>query len=62
MDKELCNTNANWEQRRYEIAKTMLLITSIGECGTHGGLILEACDKAAKLAVMYADALIKELK
>lgn len=30
--------------------------------GPHGELILEACDKAAELAVIYADALIKELK
>lgn len=38
---------------------------TIGEspgCGPHGELILEACDKAAELAVTYADALIKELK
>lgn len=52
----------DWEQRRYEMAKTMLPITSVSGRGPHGELILEACDKAAELAVIYADALIKELK
>lgn len=37
-------------------------ITSVSGRGPHGELILEACDKAAELAVIYADALIKELK
>ena len=44
------------------MAKTMLPITSVSGRGPHGELILEACDKAAELAVTYADALIKELK
>ena len=43
-------------------SKTMLPITSVSGRGPHGELILEACDKAAELAVIYADALIKELK
>ena len=56
------NKDVDWEQRRYEMAKTMLPITSVSGRGPHGELILEACDKAAELAVIYADALIKELK
>lgn len=36
--------------------------TSVSGRGPHGELILETCDKAAELAVIYADALIKELK
>ena len=46
----------------FTVAKTMLPITSVSGRGPHGELILEACDKAAELAVIYADALIKELK
>lgn len=62
VNQEPCNTHVDWEQRRYEIAKTILPITSVSGRGPHGELILEACDKAAELAVIYADALIKELK
>lgn len=62
VNQEPCNTHVDWEQRRYEMAKTMLPITSVSGRGPHGELILEACDKAAELAVTYADALIKELK
>lgn len=62
VNQEPCNTHVDWEQRRYEMAKTMLPITSVSGRGPHGELILEACDKAAELAVIYADALIKELK
>ena len=62
MDTKHLNTHVDWEQRRYEIAKTILPITSVSGRGPHGELILEACDKAAELAVIYADALIKELK
>lgn len=62
MNKELCNTHVDWEQRRYEIAKTVLPVTAVSGHGPHGELILEACDKAAELAVIYADVLIKELK
>lgn len=62
VNQEPCNTHVDWEQRRYEIAKTVLPITSVSGRGPHGELILEACDKAAELAVIYADALIKELK
>lgn len=62
VNQEPCNTHVDWEQRRYEMAKTMLPITSVSGRGPHGELILETCDKAAELAVIYADALIKELK
>lgn len=62
VNQEPCNTHVDWEQRRYEMAKTMLPITSVSGRGPHGELILEACDKAAELAVIYADALIKGLK
>lgn len=62
VNQEPCNTHVDWEQRRYEIAKTMLPITLVSGRGPHGELILETCDKAAELAVIYADALIKELK
>lgn len=62
VNQEPCNTHVDWEQRRYEMAKTMLPITAVSGHGPHGELILEACDKAAELAVIYADALIKELK
>lgn len=62
VNQEPCSTHVDWEQRRYEMAKTMLPITSVSGRGPHGELILEACDKAAELAVIYADALIKELK
>lgn len=62
VNQEPCNTHVDWEQHRYEIAKTILPITSVSGRGPHGELILEACDKAAELAVIYADALIKELK
>lgn len=62
MNKELCNTHVDWEQRRYEIAKPVLPVTAVSGHGPHGELILEACDKAAELAVIYADVLIKKLK
>lgn len=62
VNQEPCNTHVDWEQRRYEMAKTMLPITSVSGRGPHGELILETCDKAAELAVIYADALIKELR
>lgn len=62
VNQEPCNTHVDWEQRRYEMAKTMLPITSVSGRGPHGELILETCDKAAELAVIYADTLIKELK
>lgn len=29
MNKELCNTHVDWEQRRYEIAKTVLPVTAV---------------------------------
>ena len=62
VNQEPCNTHVDWEQRRYEIAKTILPITSVSGRGPHGELILETCDKAAELAVVYADDLIKKLK
>lgn len=44
VNQEPCNTHVDWEQRRYEMAKTMLPITSVSGRGPHGELILEACD------------------
>lgn len=52
VNQEPCNTHVDWEQRRYEIAKTILPITSVSGRGPHGELILETCDKAAELAVV----------
>lgn len=60
-EKEAPNTEIDWEQRRYEIAKTVV----------HGqltGPIIDGVDPnpsitdLAKLAVKIADALISELK
>lgn len=48
VNQEPCNTHVDWEQRRYEMAKTMLPITAVSGHGPHGELILEACDKAAE--------------
>lgn len=42
----------DWEQRRYEIAKSVYPVVA-NDC---------VADKAAGLAVHYADALIEELK
>lgn len=46
----------NWEQRRYEIAKTMLPIIYRIECGDF------SIEKMAVFAVKSTDTLIKELK
>lgn len=51
-DIEEGNKTIDWEQRRYEIAKHIL--PRVFEFGEH--------KYAAKYAVSYADALIKELK
>lgn len=45
VNQEPCNTHVDWEQRRYEMAKTMLPITSVSGRGPHGELILEPCLK-----------------
>lgn len=45
----------DWEQRRYEIAKDVLTALILDPT-TRGG-----CDSYSKVAVKYADALIKEL-
>lgn len=51
--------NINWEERRYEIAKSMLAAFLSNSCSTvYGGTY----ERQAKDAVQYADALIAELK
>lgn len=61
--KEQINSNINWEQRRYEIAKEMLSFCMKSDETKFPSLtvynIVRGC---AKCAVMIADALIKELK
>lgn len=52
------DTTINWEQRRYEIAKTMLP-TCVEEYSSMDDFRIE---KGAEYAVMCADALIKELQ
>ncbi len=49
----------DWEQRRYEIAKQMMLF-----CAPKWwhNILRMGEDKCAQTAVKYADALIKELK
>ena len=49
----------DWEQRRYEIAKDMMAAFLSNSCSNvHGGTV----EKQANDAVLYADALIAELK
>ena len=52
MEKQI---DINWEQRRYEIAKDVLIALI-----AKPEIVLTASD--AKVAIRYADALIKELK
>lgn len=47
---------------KIEYIQNVNAVQSLSGRGPHGELILETCDKAAELAVIYADALIKELK
>lgn len=58
--KELRMTDSecdiDWEQRRYEIAKTVL------PCFRDGSNVWLSAEEAAKCAVYYADAIINELK
>ena len=48
--------NIDWEQRRYEIAKSMLPVVRSNSSG------IMSIKQVARLAVDYADALIEELK
>ena len=54
----------DWEERRYEIAKQMLTVTSDYREKVYDKTTSQkiCCVKAAKYAVEYADALIAELK
>lgn len=49
----------NWEQRRYEIAKDMIAAFLSNSCSN---VYMGNPDEQAKYAVMFADALIAELK
>ena len=66
--EEVLNTDIDWEQRRYEIAKTMMhaiyLDDGNAERADKSGLGFEYKDfqGSAKEAVRFADALIAELK
>ena len=49
----------DWEQRRYEVARDMMAAFMSNSCSNvYGG----SYERQAKDAVMYADALIAELK
>lgn len=51
--------NIDWEQRRYEIAKDIMAAFLSNSCvDVHG----DSADEHASDAVLYADALISELK
>ena len=54
----------DWEERRYEIAKQMLTVTSDYREKVYDKTTSQkiCCVKAAKYAVEYADTLIAELK
>ena len=49
----------DWEQRRYEIAKDMMAAFLSNSCSN---VYMGNTDEQAKCAVMFADALITELK
>ena len=49
----------DWEQRRYEVAKDMLAAFLSNSCSN---VYMGNPDEQAKCAVMFADALITELK
>ena len=51
--------NIDWEQRRYEIAKDMMAAFLSNSCSN---VYMGNPDEQAKCAVMFADALITELK
>lgn len=56
-DEAVCQqTQIDWEQRRYEIARDAL--TALLSVPTIGAI----CAPCSKAAVTYADSLIKELK
>lgn len=57
-------TNIDWEKRRYEIARQMLLITSnFTELTCNGITQRRICrEDAVQYAIKYADTLIAELK
>lgn len=50
------STDIDWEQRKYEISKSVL------PCFRDGSNVWLSAEEAAKCAVYYADALIAELK
>ena len=54
----------DWEERRYEIAKQMLTVTSNFTELTCNGITQRriCCEDAVQYAIKYADALIAELK
>lgn len=54
--EEVLSTDIDWEQRRYEISKSVL------PCFRDGSNVWLSAEEAAKCAVYYADALIAELK
>ena len=54
--EEVLSTDIDWEQRRYEIFKSVL------PCFRDGSNVWLSAEEAAKCAVYYADALINELK
>ena len=60
------NLNADWEQRRYEVAKAVLpqCIMTAQEVLAHGGRLPynSLAETCASNAVSYADELIKQLK
>ena len=66
--EEVLNTDIDWEQRRYEIAKTMMYAIYLddgnAERADKSGLGFEYKDLkgSAQEAVRFADALIAELK
>ena len=49
----------DWEQRRYEIAKSMMAAFLSNSCSN---VFNGTCETQARLAVKYTDALIAELK
>lgn len=62
--EEVLNTDIDWEQRKYEIAKEMLKLTCNFQQLNIDGISTHRIVKpdAARIAVEYADILIAELK
>ena len=58
---DMKQSEIDWEQRRYEIAKEMLPVIYVDDNPKEGEDYL-TLQQAANEAVRYADALIKELK